>query len=136
MSLGLEQIMSMIPARSMGYFATIDGNKPDVRGWQLQFIEGNKFYFCTSTKKDVYRQLKENPNISFYVEAGGYSFRISGAIEMDDSEELNNYVYSKTQEEIKALYPDPKSSGFIAFTLSHGVIKYAKGFGPFTSITF
>ena len=136
MSLTFEQITSMIPAGSMGFLATVDDNKPEIRGWQLQFIEDNKFFFWTTMEKKVYDQLKRNPNISFLVEAGGYSIRISGTVEIDDSKELSKRVYEKLDDDIKKIYPDFKTSGFVAFVLSHGTIKYSHGFGPVTSVVF
>lgn len=136
MSLTLDKILSMIPERAMGHFATVNGDKPEVRGWQLQFIEDGKFYFCTSTKKEVYEQMKKNPNVSFIVEASGYIFRISGVAEFDDSNKTRDYTYSRIQEGLKTLYPTVESNGFTAFTISHGVIRYAQGFGPFASVTF
>lgn len=48
-----------------GILATQDGNGVKTRVFQYLFSDGNKVYFCTNSEKAVYRQLKDNPNISF-----------------------------------------------------------------------
>ncbi|MDR2855602.1 MAG: pyridoxamine 5'-phosphate oxidase family protein [Methanomicrobiales archaeon] len=48
-----------------GVLATQDGQRVRTRVFQYQFADGNKVYFCTSSEKSVYNQLKTNPHISF-----------------------------------------------------------------------
>ncbi|MDR0375703.1 MAG: pyridoxamine 5'-phosphate oxidase family protein [Treponema sp.] len=48
-----------------GVLATADGNKLKTRVFQYLFSDGSKVYFCTSSEKMVYAQLKANPNVSF-----------------------------------------------------------------------
>ena len=46
------------------FMATIglDG-KPKVRPMQYMVLEDGKLWFCTNSKKEVYAELRENPNI-------------------------------------------------------------------------
>jgi len=55
----------ILKANPNGVFATIEGNKAKTRVFQYLFADGNKVYFCTNSEKPVYKQLKENPNVSF-----------------------------------------------------------------------
>jgi len=48
-----------------GVLATHDGKSVRTRVFQYLFADGNKVYFCTSSQKPVYEQLKANPNASF-----------------------------------------------------------------------
>jgi len=50
-----------------GVLATQDGNKVKTRIFQYLFSDGNKVYFCTSSEKPVYSQIKNNPYVSFCV---------------------------------------------------------------------
>jgi uncharacterized pyridoxamine 5'-phosphate oxidase family protein len=56
---------SILKANPNGVLATQDGQGTRTRVFQYLFSEGNKVYFCTSSQKPVYAQLKANPNVSF-----------------------------------------------------------------------
>jgi uncharacterized pyridoxamine 5'-phosphate oxidase family protein len=46
--MNIEQIKEILSDGTMGYFATLNGQQLEVRGWQYQFSEENKFYFMTT----------------------------------------------------------------------------------------
>ncbi len=56
---------SFLKANPNGVLATRDGEGTRTRVFQYLFSEGNKAYFCTSSQKPVYAQLKANPGVSF-----------------------------------------------------------------------
>lgn len=60
-----------------GIFATVEDGKPKTRAFQFLFSEGKKVYFCTENNKAVYKQIKENPNISFCVHKSDFSYVLS-----------------------------------------------------------
>jgi uncharacterized pyridoxamine 5'-phosphate oxidase family protein len=55
----------ILKANPNGVMATQDGNKVKTRVFQYLFADGKKVYFCTNSEKPVYKQLQENPNVSF-----------------------------------------------------------------------
>jgi uncharacterized pyridoxamine 5'-phosphate oxidase family protein len=55
----------ILKANPNGVLATKDGTGVKTRIFQYLFADGNKIYFCTSSEKPVYAQLKANPNVSF-----------------------------------------------------------------------
>lgn len=55
----------ILKANPNGVLATQDGSGVKTRVFQYLFSEGNKVYFCTSSQKPVYNQLKANPHVSF-----------------------------------------------------------------------
>ena len=57
--------ISILEQNPNGVLATNEGEKIKTRIFQYLFAEGNKIYFCTNTKKPVYNQIKNNPNVSF-----------------------------------------------------------------------
>jgi uncharacterized pyridoxamine 5'-phosphate oxidase family protein len=56
---------AILKATQNGVLATADGDKVKTRVFQYLFSDGNKVYFCTSSEKTVYAQIKANPNVSF-----------------------------------------------------------------------
>ncbi|MDR2397769.1 MAG: pyridoxamine 5'-phosphate oxidase family protein [Spirochaetaceae bacterium] len=60
-------VAAILKANPAGVLATAEGNKIKTRVFQYLFSEGNKVYFCTSSEKPVYAQLKANPQVSFCV---------------------------------------------------------------------
>ena len=112
------EMMSVIPC--FGSLATVDGGKPRVRPFALMFEENGRFFFCTSSTKEVYRQLTECPSIEF-TKAGDDMrwLRISGAIKFDDDirhKEKCFELYSM----LKDIYQTPDNPEFKVFYLEHG----------------
>lgn len=134
--MNLEEMKTLIPSHTHGYFATVDIDKADVRGWQFQLIEDGRIYFCTANTKKVYRQLQSNPNCTFTCNAGGYAFRISGKAVFVTDKELIAKIHSNIDEQVASVYPTPDSNGFTVFYLEQGEVKYSKNFMAFDSFTF
>ena len=67
------------------FLATIDGDKPRVRGLWMWFADETGFYFHTGSNKNLYKQLKANPNVeaSFCSnqQQNNMMVRISGKVE-------------------------------------------------------
>lgn len=60
-----------------GIFTTIEDGKPKSRAFQFLFADGKKVYFCTENNNAVYKQIKENPNVSFCVHKPDFSYVLS-----------------------------------------------------------
>ena len=135
--MNLTEISQLLPNQTMGYLATVDeNNAADLRGWQLQRIEGGKIYFTTSASKNVWKQIQNNPQVAFFCTVNGYTFRVYGkAIHIVDKSVIQK-VYDKSSEDIKSMYPTIDSNGYTVFCLEHGRVAYAKGFGQFESLEF
>lgn len=48
-----------------GTFVTVEGSKPHCRIFHYLWGEETKAWFCTSNKKSVYRQMRNNPEVAF-----------------------------------------------------------------------
>ena len=57
----MNEILKFIKDAGVFYMATIDGDKPKVRPFAFTMEYQGKIYFCTSNQKNVYNQLKSNP---------------------------------------------------------------------------
>lgn len=134
--MNLEKVKELIPNHTPGYFATISGDKPELRGWQFQLIEGDKVYFVTGNSKNVYKEMQQNPNVSFACSASGYFFRISGKVTFVTDKNIKQKIYDTLTEQVTSMYKNIDDNGFSVFYVSNGEIKYAKGFAPFQSFKF
>lgn len=59
-------------------FVTVEENKPRIRVFQIMKIENTDFFFATSTKKAVYKQLQTNPFIEIMSYKDNLSAKCSG----------------------------------------------------------
>lgn len=75
-------------------FATVDGDKPEIRVFQVMRIEGHTLYFATAPFKRVYSQLQENPNIEILGMSGNISVRISGKAVFDVPDDICRDIYN------------------------------------------
>ncbi len=65
------------------YLATVDCDKPQVRPFGAVCKFGGKLYIGTNNKKNVYQQMKANPNVSICGLNGGKWIRINGQVHED-----------------------------------------------------
>lgn len=132
----IEEIKKVLQNGTKGYFATTDGNKLDIRAWQYQYSEGNKFYFTTANTKDVYKQMKAHSQVAFGCASGDYNIRISGeAIFVTDPVEKEK-GFSKISESVQKMYGTSTEPTYEFFYIGSGEIKINKGFEPFETVKF
>lgn len=74
-------------------FATVEGNKPKIRVFQIMKQERHTLYFATDPHKEVYRQLQANPYIELLAMDGNLSVRISGKALFDVPDETAQEIY-------------------------------------------
>ncbi|NLL37329.1 MAG: pyridoxamine 5'-phosphate oxidase family protein [Fretibacterium sp.] len=62
----MEEIMTFLTDYPLGYLATVgrDG-KAKCRPFQFCCMHKGKFWFCTTSKKEVYFEMQENPWVEF-----------------------------------------------------------------------
>ena len=135
-NLTLAQALEQLPVYTGGYFATVDGDKPDLRGWQYQGFENGKFLFATANNKDVYKQMQKNRNVAFACGVGEYQFRISGKLtEITDSAEKKR-LFEKLSPGVKQMYQSWDNPILVIFTVSGGQLRVSKSFSPYQSIPY
>lgn len=84
-------------------FATVEQDKPKIRVFQIMKQERHTLYFATSPRKEVYRQLQENPNIELLAMDGNLSVRVTGRAVFDVSDEVAREIYD-TNPVLQRLY--------------------------------
>ena len=91
------EIIAFMNANPMCNMATVEGNKPHVRGIGIVKADENGIILQTSTRKDIYKQLSANQNVElcFNSEKDGVQVRVSGTVEEVDDAELKAEVMAQ-----------------------------------------
>jgi pyridoxamine 5'-phosphate oxidase len=92
-----SEILAFLEANPSCYLATVEGNKPHVRGIRIFKADENGIIFQTSKTKDLHKQLSENPNaeLCFYSRTEGIQIRVSGTVEVVEDADLDNEIIAK-----------------------------------------
>jgi len=75
----MHEVLKYLTDNPVFYIATVDGNMPKVRPFGFVMEYEGKLCFCTSNQKNVYKQLKANPNFELSTaSADGSWLRLKG----------------------------------------------------------
>lgn len=105
-----EEIFEKITASPVFYLATVSENRPFVRGMLLYKADENGIIFHTGNFKELYRQMKANPEVELCFNHKGEQIRISGEVaEIDDQALLEEIYQHPTRGFLRAYGDDIKS---------------------------
>ena len=93
------EIIAFLNANPSCHLATVEGNKPHVRGMLLYRADENGIIFQTGKMKDLHKQLSENPNVElcFNNYKDNIQIRVSGTVELVEDMDLKNEIIAKRQ---------------------------------------
>ena len=115
----MERMIKFAAENPLCYLATIDGDRPTVRALRLWFADQTGFYFQTSTAKDFYKQMQDNPKIEacFYASDTGFGkmLRVAGNVEFPDDENLKKKVI-----EARPFLKNFPLTNIVIFKIAHG----------------
>lgn len=99
-----------------GVLATQEKGKIKTRVFQYLFSDENKVYFCTSNEKPVYKQIKENPNVSFCTFSSDFApvLSVNGKAVFVSDMALKTRTLDENPE-IKGIYNTPENPVFELF---------------------
>lgn len=93
------EIFKMMNENPAFHLATIDENKPRVRGMLLFKADENGIIFHTSNTKDVYKQIKQNPNAELCFQANGTQIRVNGILEEVFDEKIHEEILNHSSRQ-------------------------------------
>jgi uncharacterized pyridoxamine 5'-phosphate oxidase family protein len=102
----MKKIFDFIQQHKEIALATTNKNgNPAIRVFQIMLIDeaGKALFFATSPKKEIFKQLKNNPNIEILCFADNISVRISGKAFFDIPDTVCKKIYS-TNSALPKLY--------------------------------
>ncbi len=116
------------------YIATVDGDQPRVRPFGTVDIFEGKLYIQTGRKKNVSKQMHENPKIEICAIMGGKWLRVAATAVSDDNIEAEKHLlaaYPELAEMYKpgdgnneVFYLKDAMATFSSFTDAPKVIKF------------
>ena len=128
-----EEFLTYLPQGTYGILSTVDeAGMPEGRGWEFQFEEGNRYYFCTANTKAVYAQLQAHPKAAFtYMEPKGqYTVRINGEVHFVTDAAEKARLWDKIDGLVQKMYQSVENPVFEILYLDVCSCKLAKGFHP------
>ena len=101
----MNTALEFIKASPVFHIATVDGAKARVRPFGFIMKRNNTLYFCTNKTKDVYKQLKQNPDMEIS-DMGSNStwLRIRGRITFDETREAKAKAFEQMPDLLR-IYP-------------------------------
>ena len=99
-----------------GVLATLDGVKIKTRIFQYLFADGKRVYFCTSSEKPVYDQLKVTSQVSFCTYPKDFSpvLSVNGKAVFVEDIGLKTRALDENPQ-IKGIYKNPDNPVFKIF---------------------
>lgn len=117
----MKEIVTKLNESEIQYFSTIglDG-KPKVRPFQFMFEEEGKLWFCSSTEKEVYKELQENPYIELCTSLQEMTWmRLSAKVVFSDRLDIKEKVLTFSPL-VKRIYKEACNPIFSVFYLTSG----------------
>lgn len=107
---------AVLKANPNGVMATQNNGKIKTRVFQYLFCSGNKVYFCTSNKKPVFQQIKQNPYVSFCTYPANFTpvISVNGKAVFVDDMALKTRALDENPG-IKGIYSTPDNPVFEIF---------------------
>ena len=114
----MNKIVEELKKAKVFYIATIDGNQPRVRPFGSIVEYQGDAYICSGNFKEVYKQIKANPNVEL---SGMYEgptwLRISATLVEDNRIEVQEAILND-ETGPKGLY-QPGDGRFVTFKLTN-----------------
>ena len=90
------EILALINANPICYMATLEGNKPHVRGMGMYQANEKGLFFQTWKIKDLHKQLVNNPEVELcFSTKDGKQIRVNGRMELVEDLALKKEVEAK-----------------------------------------
>lgn len=95
------EIFDFLNANPVFHLATVEGNRPHVRGMLMYRADEHGIIFHTGKMKDLHKQLMDNPRVEMSFNNGKFDdliqIRISGAVELVEDLELKKEIVQKRE---------------------------------------
>ena len=118
----MDTAFDIIKASPVFYIATVDGTKARVRPFGFIMKRNNSLYFCTNKTKDVYKQLKQNPDIEIsHMISNSTWLRVRGRIAFDETRDAKAKAFEQMPDLLR-IYPKGADDDlFVTFYFTEAV---------------
>jgi uncharacterized pyridoxamine 5'-phosphate oxidase family protein len=114
----MNEVVKFLEENPLQYLATIglDG-KPKVRPFQFMLEKNDKLYFCTSNQKEVYREIKANPDIELCACSPQNTWiRLAGTVVFSQDSSLKAVIIAANAL-VRSIFKTPDNPVFEIFYL-------------------
>lgn len=116
----MNEVVKFLVENPVQFLGTtgLDGN-PKVRPFQFMLERDGKLFFCTSNQKEVYKEIKNNPNIELCTSSPSFAWmRLSGTVAFSDDMDIKAAVIEHSPL-VKSIYKSPDNPAFEIFYLKN-----------------
>ena len=110
----MKEVQEFLKEAGVYYLATVDNNKPKVRPFGTIEIFEDKLYIQTGKKKDVYKQILNNPNVEICAFKDGKWIRLSGELVSDDRVEAKKDMLDKNPS-LRGMYNENDDNTIVLY---------------------
>ena len=116
----MQKVLDHLSANSTVFLATSDNGAPRVRPFQYQFEDKGRLWFCTSKKKEVFEQLKNDQRVELSCTAPNMTtLRLRGMAVLEDSAEIKKRIFEQN-DMVRSIYGTADNPEFTVFSIDHG----------------
>lgn len=129
----MNKVIEFLRENPVQYLSTVgrDG-KAKCRPFMFSGEMDGKLWFCTNNQKDVYKDMKANPEIELSVSSPSYAWlRLHGTAVFEDNMRVKEMCIANPV--VKSQYGDASNPIFVVFHLKnpHGIIADFSGNPPY-----
>lgn len=118
----MNTALEFIKVNPVFHIATVDGAKARVRPFGFIMKRNNTLYFGTNKTKDVYEQLKQNPDIEISCMGNNSTWlRIRGRIAFDETREAKAKVFEQMPDLLRIYPKGADDELFVTFYFTEAV---------------
>ena len=130
----MKEVQEFLKECGVYYLATIEDDQPRVRPFGTAEIFEGHLYIQTGKKKDVFKQIMNNPNVELCCFKDGKWLRVTGKLICDDRVEAKKdmldknpslrTMYNELDDNTIVLYFEHGKATFSSFTEPSRVIEF------------
>ena len=110
----MKEVQEFLKECGVYFLATTEGNQPRVRPFGTAEIFDNHLYIQTGKNKDVYKQIKNNPNVEMSGFKDGKWIRVTGKLIPDDRVEAKKNMLDKNPE-LRGMYDENDDNTIVLY---------------------
>ena len=133
----MKQIVNYLKDSKIQFLATTGlDDKPKVRPFQFMFEDDGKLWFCTSNKKEVYKELSNQPYIELCCTTDNTSWlRLSGKVNFENNLKVKELIMLENPL-VKSIYQEATNKDFEVLYITEGVASLSSIGKPAQTISF
>jgi uncharacterized pyridoxamine 5'-phosphate oxidase family protein len=138
----LEDCIKFANENPISFLATLEGDQPRVRGFQLWYADKSGLYYSSAAAKDIINQLKANPKVEvcFFSSKNKdmQQMRVTGTVEFVNGIEMKKKLLD-ARPFLKQAGLTPENPGLILFKVTKCIAHFwtfSKAMEPKKCVSF